>query len=141
MTEVKPNVLQTVPLFGVRDIHKSLTFYVDGLGFTKTKDWMPSGRLRWCWLELDNVALMLQEFWAEGDHANVPDSKVGVGVSLNFTCEDALLIYHEITSRGVAAQRPFVGNGMWVTGVTDPDGYELYFQSPTDVPEEMVFAE
>jgi hypothetical protein len=25
---------------------------------------------------------------------------------------------------------------MWVTGVADPDGYQLYFESPTDAAEE-----
>jgi hypothetical protein len=30
---------------------------------------------------------------------------------------------------------------MWVTQVTDPDGYELYFESPTDAPEETEFSE
>ena len=25
---------------------------------------------------------------------------------------------------------------MWVTEMTDPDGYRLLFESPTDVPEE-----
>ena len=41
--------------------------------------------------------------------------------------------------RGDAAARtPFVGNHMWVTGLRDPDGYQLYFESPTDVPEDTV---
>ena len=140
MTKARPNVLQTVPLLGVRDIGKSLRFYVDGLGFTKTNEWKPEGRLRWCRLELDEVALMLQEFWTDGSHANVPEGKLGLGMSLNFTCNDALRIYREITQRGIAAKRPFVGNGMWVTSVADPDGYELHFQSPTDVAEETVYA-
>jgi hypothetical protein len=29
-----------------------------------------------------------------------------------------------------------VGNGLWNTSVTDPDGYVLEFASPTDLPEE-----
>ena len=134
------NVLQTVPLFGVRNIHESLRFYVEGLSFTKTKEWTPEGRIRWCWLELDDVALMLQEFSTEGNHASVPDTKLGAGVSINYTCGDAIAIYHDIVARGVAARRPFVGNGMWVVSVTDPDGYELHFQSPTDVAEETEYA-
>ena len=39
------------------------------------------------------------------------------------------------------ASEPFVGNNMWVTGLTDPDGYKLYFESPTDVPEETKYSE
>jgi len=50
-------------------------------------------------------------------------------------CGDALAFYHDVVARGVAATRPFVGNAMWVTSVTDPDGYRMDFESPTDVPE------
>jgi hypothetical protein len=28
---------------------------------------------------------------------------------------------------------------MWVTILTDPDGYKLDFESPTDTPEESVY--
>jgi len=49
-------------------------------------------------------------------------------------CVDAIGIYRDLISRGVAAQRPFVGNGLWVMSVRDPDGYRLEFESPTDVP-------
>jgi lactoylglutathione lyase len=45
-------------------------------------------------------------------------------------------LYRELTSRRVGAKRPFVGNGMWVTGIADPDGYQLFFESPTDAAEE-----
>ena len=140
-TAIEPNVRQAVPFFGVTDIEQSIRFYVDGLGFKKTKEWTPEGKLRWCWLEMGNAALMLQEFWKEGHHANVPDSKLGVGVSICFTCEDALAIYREITARGIKAARPFVGNGMWVTSVSDPDGYRMEFESYTDAPEEMEYDE
>ena len=66
---------------------------------------------------------------------------MGVGVSICFICEDALAIYREVTSRGIQASRPFVGNGMWVTSLSDPDGYRIDFESTTDVPEETVFSE
>jgi hypothetical protein len=81
---------------------------------------------------------MLQEFWKEGDHYNLPESKVGVGVGICFFCRDAVALWREFVSRGIAAKRPFVGNGLWVTEVSDPDGYKLFFQSPTDVPEDTV---
>ena len=139
-TIAESNVEQAVPFFGVRDIQESLRFYIDGLGFSMTKDWIHEGRLRWCWLELGGAAIMLQEFWREGHHRNVPESAVGVGVSINFVCKDALRIYRTLTSRGVNASRPFVGNGMWVTEVVDPDGYHLFFESPTNVAEDTVFS-
>jgi len=55
--------------------------------------------------------------------------------------EAALALYREFISRGIKARRPFVGNGMWVTSIADPDGYRLDFESITDVAEETVFAD
>ncbi|MBN1248580.1 MAG: VOC family protein, partial [Anaerolineae bacterium] len=128
---VDTNVKQAVPFFGVSDIEASVRYYVDGLGFTMTQKWIHEGKLRWCWLERGGAGLMLQEFWTEGPHANVPEDRLGVGVAVNFICEDALLLYCEITARSIEADEPFVGNAMWVTGLKDPDGYSLYFESPT----------
>jgi len=54
-------------------------------------------------------------------------------------CEDAIALYHEFRSRNVKVSRPFVGNGLWVTSVTDPDGYRLEFESPTDVAEDTEY--
>ena len=79
---------------------------------------------------------MLQPFWREGHHRNVPMSPVGVGMSICFMCDDAIALYHEFGSRGLAMSRPRVGNGLWVTEVADPDGYRLFFESPTDAPED-----
>jgi lactoylglutathione lyase len=136
-TNTDANVEQAVPLFGIRDMPTSLRFYVDGLGFAKTHEWIDEGRLRWCWLVLGNAAVMLQEYRP----GHLPNSEVGVGVSINFVCKDAIAIYRGLRSRGIKAKRPFVGNAMWVTEVVDPDGYRLYFESPTDVPEETIYAE
>ena len=131
-TKTEINVQQAVPFFRVSSMETSLRFYVDGLGFAMTKKWTPDGdgKVRWCWLELDAAALMLQEF-RKDHHPNSgrPDGKLGVGVSICFTCRDALAIYKEITAQGISAERPFVGNGMWVTSVQDPDGYKLEFES------------
>jgi catechol 2,3-dioxygenase-like lactoylglutathione lyase family enzyme len=140
MSELKtePNVKQAVPFFAVTNMEESVRYYVDGLGFEMTKRWIVDGKLRWCWLQLGGAALMLQEFLKEGHDSSVPKGKVGEGVSICFQCEDALAIYREVTSRGIEASKPFVGNGMWVTALRDPDGYKIDFESPTDVPEETV---
>ena len=128
-------------MFAVSNMEESLRFYLDGLGFTMTNKWIDEGKLRWCWLQLGNAALMLQEFRKEGHDSWVPKGKVGEGISINFTCKDALIIYREVTSRGVEAKKPFVGNGMWVTSMSDPDGYKLFFESITNVPEDTEYSE
>jgi lactoylglutathione lyase len=137
----EPNVKQAVPFFNVPNIEESVRYYVDGLGFEMTKKWIDEGKLRWCWLQHGGAALMLQEFRKEGHDSWVPSGKVGEGVTIYFICKDALAIYREVIARGIQASRPFVGNGMWVTCLCDPDGYKINFESYTDVPEDTVLSE
>jgi lactoylglutathione lyase len=137
---VVPNLKQAVPFFGVASMDASVRYYVDGLGFRLTRQWVHEGKLRWGWLERDEAALMLQEFWTDGKHDGRPEGKLGQGVSICFLCADALAIYREVTARGITASKPFVGNGLWVTSLTDPDGYRIEFESPTDVPEDTIHA-
>lgn len=142
--KVTLNVEQAVPAFMVTDIDASVRFYVDGLGFSITHEWRPersAGRLQWCWLDLGGAAVMLQEYWRDGGSGGTPEGPLGQGVSVYFICADAIAIYCDLVARGVPAGRPFVGNGMWVTSLKDPDGYELHFESPTDVAEDTVYSE
>jgi uncharacterized glyoxalase superfamily protein PhnB len=98
----------------------------------------PDGRIRWCWLELGHAAIMLQEFLPE----RRPSEKLGTGVSVCFQCEDALALLRQFKSRGIKTRKqPFVGNGLWVVPLTDPDGYRIEFSSPTDAPEESELQE
>jgi lactoylglutathione lyase len=142
MTEKpEPNVQQAVPFFMVTNLEASLRFYVDGLGYRKTKEWIDEGKLRWCWLEIGDAALMLQEFRKEGHDSWKPSCKVGEGVSICFMCDDALAIFHEAARREIKARRnPFVGNGLWVVSFSDPDSYRIDFESPTDVSEETEYS-
>ena len=139
------NVKQAVPFFGVTNMEASLRFYVDGLGFEIKQQWIPDriednpdGRIRWCWLQLGDAGIMLQEFLPE----RRPKEALGTGTSVCFTCEDALALYREFKSRGIRTRkRPFVGNRFWVVPLTDPDGYRIEFESPTDAPEECELEE
>ena len=138
---ITSNVKQAVPFLKVTDIEASLRFYIDGVGCVMTRQWLQEGRVRWCWLRLGDAAVMLQEYWHDGRPAGAPDGPLGLGISICFICTDAIAIYRELVSRGIAAQRPFVGNGLWVTSVSDPDGYRLDFESPTDVPEDTIHSD
>lgn len=143
----RANVRQAVPFFGVTSMEASIRFYVDGLGFEMKRYWIPDqdqsdykvdGRIRWCWLELGDAAIMLQEFLPE----HQPKGVLGTGVNVCFQCEDALALYRQFRNRGIQMQRrPSVGNGLWVVPVIDPDGYRMEFSSPTDVPEDTELEE
>jgi lactoylglutathione lyase len=138
-------VKQAVPFFGVTNMGASLRYYIDGLGLAMKNWWIPdraadkpNGRIRWCWLQRGDAALMLQEFLPE----RRPTATLGTGVNVCFQCVDALALYREFKSRGVSTQRrPFVGNRSWVVSLSDPDGYHLEFASPTDAPEESELEE
>jgi catechol 2,3-dioxygenase-like lactoylglutathione lyase family enzyme len=125
------HVSQAVPFFLVSNIDASSRWYIDRLGFSMKLSWRPEGKLEWCSLQIGDASLMLQEFHTPRD------GKLGEGVSICFICDDAVAFYREVKARGVDAKRPFVGNGMWVTSMTDPDGYRLDFESVTDVAEDM----
>jgi catechol 2,3-dioxygenase-like lactoylglutathione lyase family enzyme len=133
--KTEPNVTQTVPFLSVSDMEASIRYYVDGLGFEVQHKWVVEGKLRWCWLQRGGGALMLQQYPTKGHDSWVPEGQVGEGVAIYFQCRDALAIYHEVTARGIVVETPFVGNAMWVIGLSDPDGYQLYFESDTNVPE------
>ena len=126
------NVKEVVPFLSVSSMEQSIRFYIDGLGFEMRNKWEPDGKLRWCWLTLGGASLMLQEF------TNRPAPIPG-GVNLTFTCEDSIALYHQYLPLG--ASEPEVGNGLWVTHLTDPDGYNLFFESPTDVAEDTKLSE
>lgn len=135
------NIQQAVPFFRVADLPRALRFYVDGLGAQVTKSWTVEDELRWCWLELGATALMLQSYEEGSPAEKEAPGKRGLGVSITYQCADALALYHEFTGRGVSCSRPFVGNRMWFFTVSDPDGYVLEFESPTDAPEGATYIE
>jgi predicted lactoylglutathione lyase len=135
------NIKLAIPFFLVKNMEQSLQFYVEILGFSMSNQWTPRGRIEWCMLERDAVSIMLQEprnFDAEIRQASV---RSGIGFSICFQCGDALALYKEFTNKGLTIREPFVGNNMWVVSFKDPDGYNLDFESKTDVPEETTYSE
>jgi len=128
------NAKEVVPFLSVSSMERSIRFYIDGLGFEMKNKWTPDGEIRWCWLTLGGASLMLQQF------LNIPPPVPG-GINLTFMCDDAIALYHDYRSRGLDPSEPEVGNGLWVTRIADPDGYRLFFESPTDVAEDTKLSE
>ena len=124
-----------VPFLAVESMESSCRFYVQGLGFDVTNEWVVDGQRRWCQLDLNGAALMLQRF------PEPTEGPCGRGVCLYVMCDDAIELYRQFMTRGLEPQEPFVGNGLWVTTLVDPDGYHIAFESPTDVPEETRLSE
>jgi catechol 2,3-dioxygenase-like lactoylglutathione lyase family enzyme len=133
------NIRLAVPFFMVRDMEVSLKFYVEKLSFKITNQWTPQGKIEWCWLQRDDVSIMLQEprNWEKFEQ----EGPKGKGLSICFQCVDALALYHEFTAKGIEIKEPFVGNSLWVVAFNDPDDYRLDFESLTDVPEETKYSE
>ncbi len=104
-----------------------------------TRSWVVDDRVRWCWLEIGDAALMLQDDTAQALEARRAAGPVGLGVTIDFMCDDALAIYTDAKQRGLAPSQPFVGNGMWVTTLSDPGGYRVEFESATDIAEGTVY--
>jgi lactoylglutathione lyase len=130
---------QVVPFLSVSNIHTSVDFYTAGLGGSIKHRWEPGGVLKWCWVQLDAAALMLQEFTdAEGNPKQI-EGKRGEGVTLCFFCTDAREVYTKLKQNGRNPQVPYVGNGLWVTTIFDPDGYKIDFESVTSEPEGTIF--
>ena len=122
-------VRELAPLLFVQDIERSVAFYRDNLGFEVHGKWEPDGKLAWCRLQRDGSALMLQQASEEDG----PAEGRGRGVGFFFVCDDAGAIHTELSERGLHLNPPQVAfYGMKQIFVTDPDGYELCFESPTE---------
>ena len=124
MNTSKVKITETVPLFDVADVDKSIAFYVDGLGFELQDKWVKDDELRWCRVQHGDSALMLQKTQGEAP------ANCGPGLTLYFICEDAKAAHEVFKERCVQVGEPFVGNNMDVFYFKDPDGYRLSFESP-----------
>ncbi|SIN89006.1 VOC family protein [Chitinophaga niabensis] len=134
----EPNIKQAVPFFMIADMISSLAFYIDQVGFELKMKWVPAGRIEWCWLQFGHASIMLQEHMKTGEYT---EHKKGLGVCVCFMCNDAVALYHTFRSKGLAVNEPVVENGLWVIKLTDPDGYNLLFESETDVSEETKYSD
>jgi lactoylglutathione lyase len=131
---------EVVPFLAVKDMAQSLAFYVDGLGFTLQSSWVDEGVTRWCRLQNGKAGLMLQQFHTEGPDARTFAGAKGEGVVFCLFCDDVPGLYRALAAKRVPVSEPVVGNGLWVSSVTDPDGYRIDFESPTDAPEDSALS-
>jgi catechol 2,3-dioxygenase-like lactoylglutathione lyase family enzyme len=122
-------VHEIVPFLHPVSMERSLAFYRDLLGFRIALSWPSPDDVRWCRLEHGHAALMLQE---PGDvHGRPSGTPLGQGLSLNFTCSNALAVYDAVVDSRAVVEEPMVSNHMWVVTLRDPDGCRIEFHSST----------
>ena len=127
MTQRSAIIRELAPLLFVQSIDSAVDFYRDKLGFEVAGKWEPEGKLAWCRLQRDGVAVMLEQAGEEDS----PAEGRGRGIIFYFVCDDAAAIHAEISRRGLRLPPPKIAfYGMNQIFVTDMDGYRLCFHSP-----------
>jgi uncharacterized glyoxalase superfamily protein PhnB len=127
----------SAPLFEVFDMPAAFAFYRGVLGFevvntNRAKDTDPAD-VDCAWLRLDDVDLMLNTAYDQGERPEQRDPKrvFGRGVCLYMGCPDVDAAYAHLRAHGIKAKPPKVAPyGMKQLYVSDPDGYTLCFQWP-----------
>ena len=115
------------PLLEVTDLEASVTFWCERLGFTVIGQAESEGHRFWCRLVRGGACVMLQEGAGNAPSGPAP------GVTLYFVCDDADAMYGDLVSRGLELDPPVDAYyGMRQIFVTDPNGYALCFESPTE---------
>jgi predicted enzyme related to lactoylglutathione lyase len=105
----------------VKDIHASLAWYRDIMGFTVAREFERDGKLRSVSLRAGAIGVLLNQ----DDGAKGLDRAKGVGLSLRFTtAENIDELARGIKARGgVLESEPADGPGGRVFRVRDPDGF------------------
>jgi catechol 2,3-dioxygenase-like lactoylglutathione lyase family enzyme len=124
-------------LLQVFDMPTSVRFYRDVLGFEIVESSEREGDFfDWGLLRLNDANLMLNTAYEQDSRPAQPDPvliKAHGDTCLYFGCPDVDATYQHLRHEGVDLNEPKVAPyGMKQLYVTDPDGYSLCFQWPTE---------
>ena len=124
-------------LLQVFDMPTSVRFYRDVLGFEIVQTSPREGdQFDWGLLRLNDAALMLNTAYEQDSRPAQQDSaRVAAhrDTCLYFSCPDVDAVYRHLRSHGIDVKEPHVAPyGMKQLYVSDPDGYALCFQWPSD---------
>src|SRR5579862_5526061 len=119
-----------IPLFQVYDMHRSVAFYRDVLGFEVIDRHAPNGHFYWAMLKHGNARLMLNAKFEDEHRPAKPPAQTGhQDVTLHINCSNADEVYTALRGKGQVAKEPVTTYyGMRQVHVTDPDGFDLCFQ-------------
>jgi glyoxylase I family protein len=123
------------PLIQVFSMPRALAFYRDILGFELVSDSGNGDESSWVWLRLKNSHLMLNDQYEPGHVPPAPPSertRWHQDTCLYLDCPDPDAAHEYLKAKGVRCNPPKVAPyGMKQLYVTDPDGYGLCFQCPS----------
>ena len=110
------------PVLFVADVDRSIDFYVNQLGFTKSWRYEEQGKALVAQVERQGCALIVSSQWP---------NKVGMGLMFISLEVDVLhALRQELEGRGVAVKDGSWGYPLMI--VHDLDGNELYFNYPNE---------
>ncbi|MEU6784443.1 VOC family protein [Nonomuraea angiospora] len=109
-----------VAVMYVADQQRSVDFYVDKLGFTKTVDAEMWPGARWVEVKPPNGQTSITLHSAEAF-----DKKPGEGAYLTFACDDIDETVRQLRALGVTVTDPVEESWGTYIKATDPDGHEV----------------
>ena len=124
------------PLLQVFDMPTSLAFYRDVLGFTVISDIPDDDRCDFALLRLHESELMLNTAYEADARPAAPDATrraAHADTALFFDCADVDTACAYLRHHGIDVKDPIVQDyGMRQLYLTDPDGYEICLQHPSE---------
>ncbi len=122
------------PLIQVFDMHRSLEFYRDKLGFEITGDSGGGDDSDWVMLRKGDATIMLNGQYESDQRPEAPPperQQWHKDTCIFFGCPDVDAVFVFLQSKGIEAERPKIAPyGMKQLYLTDPDGYGICFQWP-----------
>ena len=129
------NIPSLVPELDVRDLARSLDFYVELIGF---RVWFERPEERFAYLVLDGAHLMLEEAAGPGRRFRTAplEHPYGRGVNFQIRAPDASALDTRVRAAGLVPYLPLeerwyrqdgIENGARQFVIADPDGYLLRF--------------
>jgi len=118
-----------IPSIGVSDIDRSVSFYRQFFGFRVIDSYEVEGHMAWCWLQVGDANLMLQQLSA--DQQITLNPAIGQSWCMYIRPGDLAGLHEQLSQAGypVSAIEP-TPYGASEFFVTDPDGYELWLSVP-----------
>ena len=118
-----------IPSLGVSDMERSVGFYRRFFGFRVIDSYEEEGRMAWCWLQVGDANLMLQQLSA--DQQITLNPAIGQSWCIYLRPNDLASMHAGLGKAGFPISEIVqTAYGAAEFFVSDPDGYELWVSAP-----------